>query len=515
MARSTDRRKSLEKDATRAYVLGSLLLRGSDHPDVAARARRALGWYRDLAAATGATVPFVLVYDLGWLLLDGHAFPFRELSKEGVEGREAEVVRSYQNFFLNALLRTDDTFRRASEAIAADPSRDDLVARAVGLLLRGVAVPDVRLNSAILRSLDVAGRLEPWAEAEAWDAEAGRDHAHLEELDPIIGQLVMRAGARAFGEDDLSEIENWSAYRKAAQRVAGRRIAAVAGSIPPFDPRRIRIAHETGKETEIPDSGTWAEGGYVGIHTKGAPESLVPSELAYLDEDAGLGHGVDLFTVRDAESQLLYYERDQGELQRHRRTIHLAFAPDSGFRAMVRGHPDQLAVAVYGVIVKAAKDLDALFHEDALSLVVHLVPRDPTSAAKVDEDSQLLAVLLRNEADRGIVTVAVEQPGFDLSLLPPDPKSIVYWIAFQFGEDAPAGMPSGARAALEAAPRPPRALIVRVGGPQPPAKKTRFDPAYVWLPLDRNDGSLEPVPLPLLVEDARDLILEKVASASS
>lgn len=515
MARSTDHRRSLDKAATRAYVLGSLMLRGSDHPDLGARVRRALGWYRELAASTGATLPFVLVYDLGWLLLDAHAFPFRELSKEDLEGREAEVVRSYQNFFLNSLLRTDETFRRASEAIAADPSRDDLIARAVGLLLRGVSVPDVRLNSAILRTLDVLGRLEPWQEAEAWDAEAGRDRAHLEELAPIVERLVMRAGARAFGEDDLSEIENWSAYRKAAQRVAGRRIAGVAGSIPPFDPRRIRIAQETGKETEIPDSGTWAEGGYVGIHTKGAPESLVPSELAYLGEDAGLGGDIDLFTVRDAEGQLLYYERDQGELHRHRRSIHVAFAPDSGFRALVRGHPDQLAVAVYGVLVKMAKDLDALFHEDALSLRLHLVPRDASSAVKVDEDAQLLAVLLRNEVDRGVVSVSVEQPGFDLAALPENPKSIVYWISFQFGEDPPAGMPGGTKAALEAAPRPPRAVVVRVGGPPPPPRKTRFDPAWIWLPLDRNDGSLEPVPLPLLVEDARDLILERIASAGS
>jgi SAM-dependent methyltransferase len=47
-----------------------------------------------------------------------------------------------------------------------------------------------------------------------------------------VARLLARLGDRpAFGAEDLAEVEHWSAYRRAAQRLMGRRIAARSVSL--------------------------------------------------------------------------------------------------------------------------------------------------------------------------------------------------------------------------------------------------------------------------------------------
>ncbi len=54
--------------------------------------------------------------------------------------------------------------------------------------------------------------------------------------------------------------------------------------------------------------GTYPVGGITGVSAKGHLESLVPSELMFMDEE--VSEGLDLFDVRYLEHELLYYERD-------------------------------------------------------------------------------------------------------------------------------------------------------------------------------------------------------------
>ena len=108
----------LDPPATRAYVLGSLSARGSAHQDLNARVRRALRWFRDIVGRGGRGVPFAIVYDLGFLLLEGDAFPFRSLvDLASWPADERETRLAYENRLLNALLH-DPSVRRAIEAVA-------------------------------------------------------------------------------------------------------------------------------------------------------------------------------------------------------------------------------------------------------------------------------------------------------------------------------------------------------------------------------------------------------------
>src|SRR5205085_2974040 len=150
-----------------------------------------------------------------------------------------EVRLSYENRFLNMLLR-DPCVQRACEAIAKDPSRDDLVARAVAIALRPLLEADEaeagpRINPVLLRELAPRGHVEPELDSRRWEELAGSEQSHLALLARSLDAILARQGdGPVYGADDLAEFEHWSAYRRAAQRLMGRRIVARAASLSPY-----------------------------------------------------------------------------------------------------------------------------------------------------------------------------------------------------------------------------------------------------------------------------------------
>jgi len=509
----------LDAQGLRAYVLGSLHVRGSAHPDVAARTRRALKWYREVVGRGARPILFSLVYDVGYLLLEGDAFPFRSLvDLASWEPDEREVRLAYENRFLNMLLR-DGSLQRACEAIAKDPSRDDLVARAIAVVLRPLLEADEdqsgpRLNPVLLRELAPRGHVEPELESKRWEEIAGRERAHLLYLARSLDLVMAGAGERpVFGADDLAEFEHWSAYRRAAQRLMGRRIAARAASLPPFDPRRARVREDADHETELPDAGYYPEGGFSELANRGSLENLVPSELIYLGEEAFEARGApDLFAVRYLEREALFYKRDSGQLQRVRRTVHVAVSPEHGLRLKLPWHPDSLAVALYGLFVRLIEDLDRVFPRDALRVEIHLIADGTVAQERAREDQELLRVLLRHEVGRGSAAVSVATPDLDLRALGERARR-VYGIAVQAGDLVPAGLPATPQPALPPGTTPPRLSILKVGGTPPVAQASRptrgeAAPPLVYLPTQGE--LLEP-----LVNARDDLVAEIVGTRTT
>ncbi|MBW7876615.1 MAG: hypothetical protein H3C47_11575 [Candidatus Cloacimonetes bacterium] len=94
--------------------------------------------------------------------------------------------------------------------------------------------------------------------------------------------------------------------------------------------------------------GTYPVGGITGVSVKGHLESLVPSELMFMDEE--VFEGLDLFDVRYLEQELLYYERDdqttEDELIPLNVFIH-TMSPWPGLKASQRRQPFFLYACVY------------------------------------------------------------------------------------------------------------------------------------------------------------------------
>src|SRR5581483_1506176 len=350
-----------------------------------------------------------------------------------------------------------------------------------------------------------------------WTELGGEPASHLALLKRSVDRLLARLGDRpTFAADDLAEIEHWSAYKRAAQRLMGRRIAARAAALPPFDPRRARVQEDADQETELPDAGYYPEGGFSELANKGTLENLVPSELIYLGEEA-FAHerAPDLFAVRYLEHEALFYKRDSGQLQRVRRTVHIAIAPDQGLRLKLPWHPDALCIVLYGLCVRLVEDVAAVFPRDALRVEIHLLADGTSATERAREDQELLRVLLRHEVARGTAGVSVDTPAFSLRALGERTRR-VYGIAVQSAELPPSGLPDAAPAALPGTALP-RVVVLKIGGEPPredlahrsdnwdpaaPIRKPRdTEPPVVFLPTQ---GSLEDA----LVHARDDLVAE-------
>lgn len=498
----------LDQEALRAYVLGSLALRGAGHDDLAVRVGRALGWFRDLVGRGVARgVLFSWVYDLGWLLLEGDRFPFRSPTElEGWDPTQREVRLEYENRVLNALLR-DPSVRRAIEAVARDPHREDLLARGIEFLIR----PLVRaggheqapvIDPVLLRELAPSAAADPDELLRRYDEALGGPHLLLAALRSSIQRWGSQRGPdAALGPDDLTEIEHWSAYRRAAQRLAGRRIGARAAALPPIDPTSVTIREDDDAETELPDSGYYPSGGYTELANRGALENLVPTELVFLGEDPFGDHHdpiVDMFALRNLENETLYFQRDSGQLKRTRRTVHLAVSPEDGLRLQLRWHHDPLVVLVYGLVVRLCEDLTRLFPADALRVELHLVCGSELARERAREDQQLLSVLLRHEIARDAAAIHLAEPWLDLRGLSERARR-TYGIAVQSGDRPPAGLPAGEPPRLADGLRPPRIAVWRIGGTPPGERET---PPVVHMPVEGSPDR------PLL--QARDALLRTI-----
>lgn len=467
----------LDAAGLRAYLLGSLHWRGAGHDDVGARLPRALTWYRQLAVRGGAKgLLLSWVYDVGHLLVEGDTFTFRSQSDLSAWTDEDRALRlEYENRLLNGLLR-DPSARAAVESIKQDASRDDLVARAIELLLRpllqvGGHEDAPAVDPVLLRELSPHGVIDPAAEAAAWEQRAsaasggpagGSLRAYVRSsLGRFFGR---RAPGPALLPDDLAEIEHWSAFKRSAQRLAARRIAARAADYPKVDPRQITVIEAQEAETETPDSGYYPTGGFSELANRGSLENLVPTELVYMGEDPFGDRPdpeVDLFALRFHEAETLFFARDSGQLKRTRRAVHVAIAPDDGLRLTLPWHGDPLAVLVYGLVVRLSEDLGRIFPADALTVDVHLISAGPSE--RVVDDVELLRVLLRHEIARGGASVEAVEPGFDLRALGERGRR-VHGIAIAAGDRAPAGLPDGDPPQTEEGVRPPRLVTWRIGG---------------------------------------------------
>lgn len=500
--------RELDADSLRAYLLGSLQIRAGQHPDVLTlRTARALGWYRALVLRGGARgLLLSWVYDLGWLLIDAEQFPFASLeSLEQWSEVERPLRLEYENRLLNNVLR-DPTTRKAIELLRRDTSREDLIARILELILTpllkaGGYEGAPLVDPVLLRELSITGELRPGDFADDFAELAGETFWTDALGASLETYFANRGSGRLLSAADLSEVEHWSAYRKRAQRLAGRRIVGASEAFPPVDPTGVKVQEEEQADTELPDSGYYPEGGFAELTNRGPIENLHPAELVYMREDP-FGDDpdppIDLFAIRVLENEALFFQRDSGQLRRTRRTVHLAVAPDQGLRLKLKWHDEALAIYVYGFLVRMIEDLSAIFPRDALRVEMHIVAPTGPARERAEADCELLSVLLRHEIARGAASVSLAGESFDLRALG-EPERRVYGIAIQSGRHDPAGLPSGPAPLLVEGAREPRILTWRIGGEPPEADE--FD--VVQMPVEGDPRQAMVV--------ARDALLAEIA----
>jgi hypothetical protein len=388
-----------DAEEARRFVLQGLWLQRVLTP-AAATVRPALEWALELASGGDPLPPIGFVADLGQVAFGSGQEPRRDSA--AVPGLAAGLVRTYEDRVLGKLY-ADWTFERAADALRHYQGRN----RAVGLaflinqLRFRAGFEGVSLSPAVLKGL--LDRPADELLARGWQ-ELDRTGA-MPLLVGLYETLIaaVRNSAELLGPEDIFELEHGTALAQFSQRVALRQVLQAAARLAAALPRqRVRpLARRQDVPTRALDEDTYPVGGLASISTRGSIESLLHSQLAYMEKD----ERPDLFEVRYLRDELLYYSRDENQFLRQRRTFVFAQFPDlAATRFKDAELPWQRVVLLLALLLTAVRKLTEWLSTDAL--VFDFLFLEPGAEEPLLRERGLLEMLLREQIANGTVVVA-------------------------------------------------------------------------------------------------------------
>jgi hypothetical protein len=365
-----------------------------------------LEWALEVAARGAPLPPVGFVADVGHVAFSQDVAS--RSSREGVGGGTfpAGLARTYEDHVLGKLY-ADFHFERASDALRRYQGRDR--ARGLAFLVNQMrerwGFPGVHLSPGVIKGLSEMAPEE--ALARGWES-VNRDG--LLPLLPELYQALVAAARRSadvLGPEDVFELEHGTALAELGQRVALRQLLQAAGRLESALPlHRIRpLAGSKEVPTHVLDEDTYPVGGYASVANRGSIESLLHSQLAYMEDR----DRPDLFDIKYLRDELLYYSRDENQFLRRRRTLVFALFPD-----LVRTRfkdaelPWQRCVLWLGLLVAAVRKLTDWLSEDALLFEFCIL--DQGKPDVLAQEQELLEMVLREQIANGTVRL-VRLPG--------------------------------------------------------------------------------------------------------
>jgi len=358
-------------------------------------------------------LPLHLAHDLGHLLLAGRDFRF---ASTGSLARWSDEERARRLAYEDKVLgrwALDPTVLEAHVAIAGMPAagRDAAVAHAIGLALSGplLAAEDLaRGNPAHLRQwineLPAVAADDPVAlherVSEEWRAWAEAQHAACVKALPP---------GRLFRAEDLWEIAHLAELPSESARLALRTILGLTARVGPVSPSvALSLRH---KAREVPieaeDADQYPAGGFDAISTRGSFENLVRSEVAYVGEGSTERGGVDLFDVRFAENELLFYTRDESPLLDARRDLTVVLHRPAAQRHKHPSLEAQTLVLTEALALTLQGDLLRVFGPSGSRCAIVWLAERPGDLDVAEEERALLSLPLAAEVAHQRVALQV------------------------------------------------------------------------------------------------------------
>jgi hypothetical protein len=340
-------------------------------PPSAATVRPILSWAKEAAAGGQPLPPIGFIADLGHVALgeDWESRSGRE--SVNVPNLPINVVRTYEDHVLGKIY-ADWTFARASDALRHYPKGRDQ-ARGLAYFLEQfrerARFDGVELSLGVINTL-----LEVPPEellTEGWESlRQEGPHPLLPELYDSLIQASRRT-AEVLGPEDIFDLERKSALEELGQRLAHRQVLRAAGGLEATLPKhKIKpLARRMEVPTRILDEDAYPVGGFTSLSNRGSIESLLFSQLAYMEPDRS--QHPDLFDTLYLMDELLYYSRDENQFLRRRRTFVLALAPDlveTRFKDFEL--PYQRGVMLLGLLYVLVRKLTEWLSTDALNFQV-------------------------------------------------------------------------------------------------------------------------------------------------
>lgn len=381
-------------DAARRYILDGLLLQRAVKP-TAATVRRALEWAMEIASEGDPLPPIGFVADVGHVAFGVDAEQ-RAREAQPVPGWPPALGRSYEDHVLGKLY-ADWTFERAGDALRKYKDRDRV--RGLAYLVRQICeragFAGVLLPPAVIRSLQTTNPDEV--------IQTGYDGLVRDGPSPLLVQLyeaLVSAGRRiaeVLAQEDILALEQGTAIADKAHYVAHRQILQMTARLESKLPGRPVKPMLGRKEvpTRVLDEDQYPVGGYTSISTKGSIESLLHSQLAYMEPESP-----DLFDMKFVRDELFYYSRDENQFLRRRRAFVFVLYPDLiAARFKDAELPCQRIVLVQSTILALVRRLTEWLSTDAIRFEV-LVVQDG-GKNPLAEEATLLKLLLREPIERG------------------------------------------------------------------------------------------------------------------
>jgi hypothetical protein len=376
---------------------------------VAGQVRPVLRWALELVSSGQSLPPLGFVADLGHAALgaDWEAGAGRDSALTPVLA--PGLVRTYEDYVLGKFY-ADWTFARASDSLrrlqCKQVERDQ--ARGLAFLLGAFRARadfgGVEMSPGIIKSLLEISPQEVLA--------LGLQSLQRDGLHPILEELYLaliaaaRRTAEVLAPEDLFELEHGTALAEFGERVALRQILQAATRLEATVPTQ-RICPREGRQdvpTRILDEDTYPVGGFSSLSTRGSIESLLHSQLAFMER----AERPDLFDLKYLRDELLYYARDENQFLRRRRSFLFALYPDLvQTRRKDPSLPYQRGVLLLALILVVVRRLSDWLSTDALRfefLFLSEQKKEPSDPLK--RERELLQMLFRKQIVNETVAIS-------------------------------------------------------------------------------------------------------------
>ena len=386
--------------AAQRLLVGSLWLQRVAAPS-AASLRPALELALEILSG-GQPIPApYLLADLASLL--GSPDRFRRPETPVIPGVPPALPRAYEDLVLGKL-EMDRMFERAIDAVRRFQGRDRWrgLAYVVKQLRDRAGVGGFDFSPGIVRNLLDQSAEELWQRS--W--ESVQAEGVLPELIEHHDELV--AGVRRLGDalapEDIVALEHRTALADLGQYVAHRQILQAARRFEePLS--RYRLKPYPGRQevaTRILQEDAYPVGGFSSISTRGSIESLLHSQLAYMESDPALQP--DLFDIKFLRDELYYYARDENQFLRKRRGFVWTFSADmveTRFKDPVL--PFQRVVLTMGLMLASVRRLADWLGTDALRFEICFPLVE--GAEPLAHEAELAEMIFRDLIQAGLVFV--------------------------------------------------------------------------------------------------------------
>jgi hypothetical protein len=366
-----------------------------------------LEWAMEIVANGQPMPPIGVVADLGHVALAAEPASPESRPLSALPSLPLNLLRTYEDHVLGKIY-ADWSYARASEALRRYQGRDR--ARGLAFLLNQMReraqFPAVDLPLGVMKQALETSPSELLAQG--WESVARDGSMPL--LSNLYEALISAARrlAEVLGPEDIFELEQRTALDEFGQRLALRQgvraAASLEGSLPRHPYRPAVHRHEVA--TRILDEDTYPVGGFTSLSNRGTVESLLHSQLAYIEPAE---ERPDLFDIKFLRDELLYYSRDENQFLRRRRTFVIVLSSD----LVVTRFKDaelhyQRGILLLALIVVLIRKLAQWLTTDALQF--HILFVAATGEGPLGNERGLLQTLLRDLIANQTVSLASVQP---------------------------------------------------------------------------------------------------------